>query len=82
MFQETLGIVVKNRWDGFCHKPFVSIVWTEMKEWSVPKGICAAVKISWEPKYEVVIVPQRRTRDMVRKFGKPPFKFRSVLSLF
>ena len=26
MFQETLEIVVKNRWDGFCHKPFVSIL--------------------------------------------------------
>jgi len=36
-----------------------------------------AVKISWEPKYEAVIlnfrfiVPRRRTRDTVRKFQKP-----------
>ena len=42
-----------------------------------PRAFCAAVKISWEPEYEAVIlnfkfiVPRRRTRDTVRKFGKP-----------
>ena len=46
----------------------------------VLKGICATVKISWEPKYEAVIlnfkfiVPRRKPRDTVRKFGKL-FKF-------
>ena len=52
----------------------------------VPKDICATVEISWELKYEAVIlnfrfiVPQR-TRAMVRKFGKLFKFFRSVLSL-
>ena len=40
------------------------------------RGICAVVKISWEPKYEAVIlnfkfIVSRRTIDTVRKFGKP-----------
>ena len=44
-------------------------------------------KINWEPKYEAMIlncrfiVSWRRTRNTVRKFGKPFFKFRSVLKL-
>ena len=50
-----------------------------MKEWSVPKGICAAVKISWEPKYEAVIlkfrfiVPQKKNQRYGSKIWETPF---------
>lgn len=44
-----------------------------------PKGTCAAVKISWEPKYEGVIlnfrfiVPQKKNQRYGSKIWETPF---------
>ena len=77
------SILFNKKWLFQQNFGLLSLMAAKIAECRVKNGIFGGifgnqrVKISWEPKYEAVIlnfrfiVPRRRTRDTVQKFGKP-----------